>query len=346
MGRSSHGVSASTSRPAMTHAAPRLPSHVLGSTLGLLLACGAAAQDLSAARQQLRDDLSSANFAQSLLGLVMLSDELELSGASYTIDDDSSTDLQTYALPFHTSRPLRGDDGLRLHVEGTLGYAVARQGAADIYGGQLPGLQTAIDTKWRTYGALLGVGLEIPMAKDLTLTPIVDVGVSRIENDARFTGPGAAVTAAFTDGIAFNWDALAATYGGALRAGWKTDLSSRHRLELAGRYDIRWTETLQEDDEAQDFVARSQLLTLRADLFGPTGAKLFERELDWQLSSAYRHFPEGDLFGVDGYAQLGASLLVHTGDLGVLDASGFALGAAVMLGDNFRGWTFGVRVLF
>jgi hypothetical protein len=317
-----------------------------GVLFGLFANGTATTQDLGAARQRLREDLSSANFAQSLLGLVLLSDELELSGASYTIDDGNSTDLETYALPFHVSRPLRSDHGLRWHLEGTLGYAEARQGSADVYGGQLPGLETAVDTRWRAYGALAGLGLEVPLADDLTLAAIVDLGVSRLENDARFTGPGAAVTAAFTDGIAFNWDALALTHGGALRSGWRRQLGAGYRLELAGRYDIRWTDTVQEDDAAQDFVARSQLMTLRADLFGPTGWTLFERDLGWQLTGAYRHFPEGDLFGVQGYAQLGASLLVPTGDLGVFGANGFALGAAVMAGDDIRGWTIGFRVLF
>ncbi|MFN8827933.1 MAG: hypothetical protein ACK501_23445 [Planctomycetota bacterium] len=46
-----------------------------------------AAQDLQAIRDQLRQDLASTNFAQSLLGLVMLSDELELGSATYEIDD-------------------------------------------------------------------------------------------------------------------------------------------------------------------------------------------------------------------------------------------------------------------
>ena len=207
-------------------------------------------QDLNAIRNQLRQDLGSANFAQSLLGLVMLSDELELGGATYQIDDGSSTDLKTYSLPFHTTVDVWGEARPRLHVEGTLGWAEARQGAADVYDNQIPSLATAIDSKWTTYGALLGFGLQFQPLADVTVTPILDVGLSRIENDTRYTGPGAAFTAALTDGIAFNWDAMTLTYGGALRAGWLRPLGERYRLEATGRYDLRWNDSFATDDAA------------------------------------------------------------------------------------------------
>ena len=44
------------------------------------------------------------------------------------------------------------------------------------------------------------------------------------------------------------------------------------------------------DDAAQEFLARSQLLTARADLIGPAGFDLFEKPVEWQLTSAYRAF--------------------------------------------------------
>lgn len=318
-----------------------LPFAVLATITG-----SAAAQSLEAFRQQLRDDLGSTNFAQSLLGLVMLSDELELGGATYQIDDGSSTDLKTYSLPFHTTVDVWGQERPRLHVEGTLGWAEARQGAADVYGGQIPSFATAIDSKWTTYGALLGLGLQFQPLPDVTVTPILDVGLSRIENDTRYTGPGAAFTAALTDGIAFNWDAMTLTYGGALRAGWLRPLGERYRLEASGRYDLRWNDSFATDDSAQDFTARTQMATVRGDLYGPAGFDLFDKPVEWQLTSAYRAFLEGDLFGVDGYVQLGASLLIHTGEKGLPGTSGFALGAAVILGDDLTGWTLGCRLLF
>lgn len=324
------------------------PTHRLLRPLpaSLLLAATAAAQDLDALRQQLREDLGSVHFAQSLLGLVMLSDELELSGASYWIDDDVSTDVSTFSLPFHSTVDLWGGDRPRLHVEGTVGWAQARQGTADLYRGLLPGLETTVDTKWTTYGGLVGVGLQFQPREQLTITPLLDLGLAYLDNDTRLTGPGAAVTAALTDGIAFNWDAFTLSYGVALRACWQQPLGEHHRLVLTGRYDVRWNDAFATDDPAQDFTTRTQLLTLYGDLFGPAGFDVFGVPAEWQLTPAYRAFVEGDLFSVDGYLELGASLLIHTGDQGLPGTDGFAVGGAVMLGDDLTGWTFGCRVLF
>lgn len=324
---------------------PPVPFLLAGLAVSLAVA-PLAAQDLQAIRNQLRQDLASTNFAQSLLGLVMLSDELELGSATYEVDDGASTDVKTYSLPFHGTADVFGGSRPRLHVEGTLGWAEARQGAADLFGGQLPGFETAVDTKWTTYGALLGLGLQFEPLPEVLVTPIVDLGLSRLENDTRFAGPGAATAAALTDGIAFNWDAMTLTYGGALRVAWRRPLSERHRLEASGRYDLRWNDSFATDDAAQDFTARTQMLTVRGDLFGPVGFDLFERPVEWQLTSAYRGFVEGDLFGVDAYVQFGASLLIHTGDKGIPGTGGFAFGGDVMIGDDFEGWAVGFRLLF
>jgi len=88
------------------------------------------------------------------------------------------------------------------------------------------------------------------------------------------------------------------------------------------------------------------MLTVRGDLFGPAGFELFAQPVEWQLTSAYRAFLEGDLFGVDGYVQFGASLRIRTGDEGLPGTSGFAFGGDVMLGDDFEGWALGFRLLF
>lgn len=314
-------------------------------TAWVATAATGSAQTLEDLRKQLSEDLRGIHFAQSLVGLVLLSDELELSGASYTVADDSSTEMTVYALPFHGSTAVWGEDRPSLYVEGTLGFAEARQGLADLYQGTLPGLETSVSSRWRTYGALLGTGLEFPVTPTLHVTPIVDAGVAWLENRTLYGGPGAPLTAALADGIAFNWDALTATYGCAGRVDWHHALGEHHELEVIGRYDVRWTEAFRVDDEAQDFVARSQLITLHAELTGPTGFTWREQTVDWQLMTAWRAFPEGTLFGVDNYVQLGGGLILNTGD-GLPAGRAIEVKAAVMFGNDFQGWTVGAGLLF
>lgn len=304
----------------------------------------APAQDLTALRQTLRDDLRSVHFAQSMIGLVSLSEELELSSARYSLQDESDTDMTVFAMPFHSRRP--GTNGrFGLQFEGAIGYAEARQVVADLYGGLLPGNETSVRTKWRSYGVLLGAGPELTVTPDLHVAALVDVGIARIENDTNYGGPGAALTAALVDGIAFNWDGTAGIYGTGVRGDWHHAFDAQRRLDVIGRYDVRWTSMLASDDDAQDFTSRSQLLTLRADLTGPTSLLAWQQPVQWQLNTAVRGFPEQSLFGVHEYVQLGGTLLFATGDR-IPFGKGFAVSAAVMVGEDFHGWTIGGRLLF
>jgi len=178
-----------------------------------------------AARQPARDPLRTVADGSRAAGRGTRAER-----AHYSLDNPEDTDLTVYALPFHVTKPVWGDDRPKLHLEGAIGYAEARESVADLYGGTLPGLATEVRTRWRTYGALLGAGIEIPVAEGWTATPILDVGLSRIENDTNYAGPGAAATAALADGIAFNWDAMAFTYGGAGRVDWRRSLDEHHKL--------------------------------------------------------------------------------------------------------------------
>jgi hypothetical protein len=126
----------------------------------------------------------------------------------------------------------------------------------------------------------------------------VNVGMARIENDANYGGPGATVSARVLDGIAFNWSALTVSGGGAVRVDWIRPLGKDYQFAVVGRYDVRWTETVDTDDRAQEFSSWLQLLTLRADVLGPTGLRLFAHSLSWRALVAYRRFIEGSLEGV------------------------------------------------
>lgn len=278
--------------------------------------------------------------------LALVAQELELGGGSYQIDDADSTDFWTLALPWHSTTDMYfGPRGPRVYLEGAVSYLEVKQGRSDVYGGAFPGLETSTDTRWRNYGLLFGVGVELALAEELTLTPIGHLGLSRIENDTRYGGPGAAVTAAIADGIAYNWDAMGVLSGGALRLDWRRRLGESYRLEVMGRYDIRFTETFDKDDVAQDFNDRAQLAMVRADLTGPTGATMFGSPLDWQGTVAYRHFLEGDLFDVEHYLTVGGSLLLQSGErFGT--GKGTGLNAYASFGDDLFGWSVGISIYF
>lgn len=302
------------------------------------------AQTLAELRGQLSEDLGRTHFAKSFVGMVNASNEVELSGANFDIDNDTDTELTVFTLPFQQYLPfMGGKSSTKFYVEGALGYAKAEESVADLYGGAFPANATSVSADWTTYSAFAGAGLTLKLTPDLTFTPILNLGIANIQSDADFGGPGAAFTSALTNGIVFNWDAWVMSYGVAGRADYQIDLSRTIALELIARYDLRWTETIHTDNAAQDFATASQFLTLRADLTGPTNFTVLSRPVDWRATLGYRNMIEGDLYDTHHLVQIGGALEVSN-DLPL--GSTLALSAAYFVGDDITGWSVGLSVGF
>ena len=97
------------------------------------------AQTLDDVREQLREGLQNSQFAAAFAGLIVVSDELELSGASYKIDDGddnlSNTELKAISLPFRKRFDPWEETRTKIYAEGVLGYGKSSQSASDIYSG-------------------------------------------------------------------------------------------------------------------------------------------------------------------------------------------------------------------
>ena len=107
------------------------------------------------------------------------------------------------------------------------------------------------------------------------------------------------------------------------------------------RYDLRWSETLQSDDPAQEYSSRLQLLTLRTDLSGPTPWSWSGRSIDWRCYGGWQRFTEGSLLGAEQIFELGSGLeLGLPRQIPVLREA--RINAALLFGDNLSGWSLGV----
>ncbi|QDU73003.1 hypothetical protein [Mucisphaera calidilacus] len=301
------------------------------------------AQTLNEIRAQLSDGLADTEFTTTFSGLILLSDELELTGTQLWINDDSDTRISAFSIPFARSFPLFGQDAPHLYVEAAVGYASATQSFSDIYEGAAPALATGVETKWSTLGAIVGAGPEFEILPELRLALIANANLAYLENRTTYSGPGRNVTAAIADGVAFNWNAISAGLGVATRLDYNHAFENDLELRCRARYDLRFTDTLTADDPAQDVTNRIQILTLRTDLTGPTGIDLLNQPLRWRTFVGYRNFIEGQLFGVTNYAQIGTGLELR--DILPLNA-GISVTAAYLIGDNAQGYALGAGLNF
>ncbi len=315
---------------------------ILALLFGLIATCPA--QDIDDLRLRLRSSLRDAHVMKSLGNLVVASEELELSGARFSFDDADRTRLSNFSLPLQRNWRAFGDDAPELYFESSIGFARAKQRTSDLYAGLAPGLETEVESDWTTFGALVGAGLRYELTETCAFTPIVNLALSHIDNDTDYGGPGANLTRAIADGLAFNWEALLWGVGGAARFDWAQNFGDDHELRLVARYDLRWIGVLDDDDPAQDFTSRSQILTLRGDLVGPTGLD-FEGPIQWRATLGYRRFLEGQLFGANELVQLGGAIEVDVHEsLPVGRALTFS--ASAFFGDDVRGFSVGVSLTF
>ncbi len=323
----------------------RLRTAVFAVAAGL--ACAAPAQSLDELRDAVRDVVRTTRYPLFVASFLGMSEEAELSGGSFRIDADGpTTDVGVTTFPLRLELDL-GEALPGFLFEGNLGYATARIDVPDLYSGAAPALATSVTATYATYGGYAAFGPRLLLGDDWELDALVGAGYARVESDARYGGPGAAVTAALLDGILFNWDADYLIYGGTLllrREVWHWG-SVTVAPEL--RYDLRRVDPLAVDDAALDEADTVQWLVPRLAFEGPTGWSWRDGDVAWVASLGGKVFDRdtADAIGFGEYLELSAGLRWECQqDLPLLSRVG--LNAALFYGDDVRGWTIGMAMEF
>lgn len=324
---------------------PVLRPHVLVPVvLSIALAPASSAQTIEDLRNQLRSELVQDQFSGSIVTLILLSNELELSGINYELDDEVGTEITALVLPFnYTFHPFE-DERTGLYTEGVIGTSSMDQSGPDLFNGDLPGGETAFNTEWRTFGGLLGAGPERHLSEEISVAAIGQVGLSYLENRAIYEGPGADLSSQLFDGLLFNWDAWAVTYGVAARLRWWRALGSGRSIEFTSRYDVRWTDAFDVEDEVQDFLTKSELTTFRLQYRALTGLRMGRYPIGWRTHAGLSWVLASETADPFGLIEVGGGLdLLTQRDLPYVD--GLTAGGALFLGDGVAGWTVGVGIV-
>jgi len=305
----------------------------------------AGAQTLDDLREEVADALAAGRYTALLTAFVDLSVEQVVSAGDFTVDDDPDLRVRTIKLPFDLT--IGNEDDPALFFEGNIGALRAEADFPDLYGGALPGLETRAESEWSSVGVLGGVGIRFPVAAGVSITPVVDIAISYLENDVRYEGPGSELSAALLDGLLFEWDATVFSYGGGILVETEHSIGRGLATEGALRYDIRASEAIESSDDAQDVDDLSHRIALRGDLTGPTGLAIDERALGWRLFASYVALPgeTGDSIGIEGYFELGAGISLDVAqDLPLL--SEVELQVVRLRGDGVEGWSIGFSASF
>ena len=320
------------------------------AVVAVAMECTAAgAQQTDALRERLRDAANDSGFADSVQGLTGFAALPGVSTANFKVEEStdgvSDTEMSKFVIPLvHDFKEIRIVGGA-LHTELTLGYLKSDQTVDDL----LPGtaLQADIDSEFRVFSAIGGVGLAFQPGRHTTLRPIALLGYSRIEQKSRFSGPGATQLEDTADGILFNFQTDDLLYGGAVELSHKQALGQG--IEFTGniRYNRLFVDTFAASDDVLKTHDNLGVFTGYVQLDGPTGVAALGRDLRWIWFVANSSFPgdSADSLGFGYFFEFGGGIKLV--DRTVLDAiEGFSIRGSALAGNGVKGWSVGAKLDF
>jgi hypothetical protein len=306
------------------------------------------AQSFDALRSLLSDDARSQGFGSKVQGLAGFGAVPGISGAHFKVDSSGAADdTDLSRMNFPLSYDFKQVGGLQqdLHTELALGWL---SGSTD-YRNLLPGtpFNSDVSSDLSALSAVGGLGLVFPLTDELTLTPMVLLGYSRVEDDSTFSGPGAATLDGLTRQILFNYSVDELLYGAALELNYKHALAGDIDVQGKLRYNQLFADTLDASDPALEGNGNFGVLTAFVQFDGPTPAKLFGRDLRWIGFAANSTFfgDSADALGFDYFFELGGG--IELVDRTVLKGvEGVSLRGSALLGNGVTGWSIGAQLEF
>jgi hypothetical protein len=293
-------------------------------------------------RREFSDAVAAERYPAFLAALIGLNSEAHFSGARLDDDSDPSTSFQVYSYPWRRD-VADGPWGRRWQLEATAGFTLAEWSVRNALAAGGPQSAVDIDTRFRVFGLTLGAGPVFELGERWELRPSVEVGVSYVDNRARYAGPGAAALSALSDGILFNWNATYALYGASVMLRREPWTWRELAFEPLLRVDARWSEALVADDAAQEESTSTGWSVAALDVSGDAGFTVAGQPVGWGARLGYKRLFEeaGELIGFHDYFELGGRLELNTRDaLPVLASVG--LHGAVIIGEDVNGWTAGL----
>lgn len=259
----------------------------------------------------------------------------DISSATYYIDGGSGADdptLNVYKIPLRHEFTLEGRDW-KPFVQASFGY-LDYEAKFDF----LP--QESIKADWKSYGGLLGLGVNMPLSDDLDFVPALDLGLVRLESSADYRGPVAeAILKPALEGVVFDWDANAYLVGATL------GLDYRHAFEtwtVEGRTRLTYShfDTYDSSSPQVEFDANIATFTLQIDVIKPIDAQIggYPLALVGHFGNTTFIGDNRDALGFDYFFEAGLALET---DISQNDwpVKKLRLGAMGIFGADVTGWS-------
>lgn len=238
-------------------------------------------------------------------------------------------------------------DSFPLYLEGFLGYA--RYDPRFVFSdGQE---QRRIATRWDQFSATVGIGYDIPLAKNIYLRPILNAAVAQVTTDA--TLAGSLIAFRTNQDLAFLERGRMNAYGlgGSLMLAYYDHLPARE-IDIELRATDLHLQTFGDTSAAVKGSSNALTANLWGRLRWPTGLEAFHRPVRWVAEAQHSHFlgdPQAAL-GFEYLTKIGGGLELDTGALKIgafgLYMERVRLVGRYVFGLNVSGFSVGLGVTF
>ena len=305
--------------------------------LGLCVPGVASAQSddvIDAIRELAQETFDPVKIGAGYAAIVDFAVSRDISSESFYPDaSDGVVDpsLSHFQFPF---RFVFGDDESRPRpfLQGLVAHQTVSSGF-DVAPGEF------IDAEWKTWGASVSGGYDIPLSEHLSLLPLLSVGYGSLDSRARYAGPiSEQLLQPALSGLIFDWDSSAVTYGASLGVDYERSLQG-FDIEVLGSVTHHRIESVDAPNDFVDFRGRVSGFDLEVSTIHPTSRKLFGNPLS--IVGLFGHTrifgSERDALGFDSFFEAGAGIELDVSARGWKVRS-LRFGAKAIFGADVDGW--------
>ena len=305
----------------------------IGISLTVASAHALTQEDIDTARDALKEHIDHSNVGAGYAHLLNFFVEPDISSSFFKVDDEAGTEFDVYKLPLQKTFPIN-DQGWKSVVRGTVSYATTRQKAEVL-------TDETVDAKWKAYSGIIGSGLIIPIYGTLSFNGAADIGLARLDSDAKYDGAVLEELAPIIDGIAYNWDTNAWIGSLVLGLDYRKEFEEKYALDIKGRYTYSYISSFSESEDFPSFSDSTNTLSLKADFTHPLNTSVFNYPLYGVANLGNTTFvgDNREILGFDSFFEFGYSIKI---DLSHMESSfdSLSFGYQWNKGENVEGHTF------
>lgn len=284
-------------------------------------------------RRTVTEALDQDSLGAGYAALVNFAVAPDISTARYSIDGDGGEEpeLQVTRVPLRKMFATR-DNGWTPFVQGNFSYQVFDAGFA-------LGEGERIDAEWKSLGATISLGAEIPIGEHFRLLPVIDAGLVRLENSARYTGDLAnLLLRPVLQGVLFDWDSDAWVLGASLSFDYDRPFE-RFGMKVHGSLTHQYVDSHGASSPFIGFSNHVTTLNVQAESKHPTGKSFFGYPLSLvaHLGSTHLFGGHRDALGFEQFLDGGLALEADVSEKG-WRVQGLRLGAKLIAGKDVSGW--------